>query len=246
MHAKYQNLWILVLGVCHSTGSIGSGLDSELLMVPWRRFECLIQLRWSLGLQTSRQGFFIFQGSCEIGLLKIFYLYRPQLFMKQMNQVMVVRSLTLNSYGKSVVSPMFLNLLVLRRAILSPAYTSQWLYVFDVHPDDKFACVGWIMGHWSHISFFNFILNSSFFIPVTDTSSMDPLPMVWLQLSSNPCLYMPLPLTIGKRLKSTNWLNFTPLPLPSSCCVDALRSLYARANKKTTNNVTKGLYMYGS
>ena len=28
---------------------------------------------------------------------------------------------------------------------------------------------------------------------------------------------------------------------------DALRSLYARANKKkTTNNATKGLYMYGS
>ena len=27
---------------------------------------------------------------------------------------------------------------------------------------------------------------------------------------------------------------------------DALRSLYAWANKKTTNNATKGLYMYGS
>ena len=85
MHAKYQNLWILVLGVCHSAGSIRSGLDSELLMVPWRRFECLIQLRWSLGpgLQTSRQGFFIFQGSCEIGLLKIFYLYKPRLFISR-------------------------------------------------------------------------------------------------------------------------------------------------------------------
>ena len=27
---------------------------------------------------------------------------------------------------------------------------------------------------------------------------------------------------------------------------DALRLLYARANKKNTNNATKGLYMYGS
>ena len=46
--------------------------------------------------------------------------------MKQMNPVKVVRSLTVNSYAKSPASPMFSNLLVLRRAILSP-YISPWL-----------------------------------------------------------------------------------------------------------------------
>ena len=55
-----------------------------------------------------------------------FHPYRPRSSMKQMNQVKVVRSLMVNSYGKSAASPMFSNLLGSRRAIPFP-YTSRWL-----------------------------------------------------------------------------------------------------------------------
>jgi acetyl-CoA synthetase len=63
-------------------------------------------------------------------------------------------------------------------------------YVFDAHPDDRFACmadVGWITGHTS--VFILSVLKSKFTIPVIDTLSMEPSPTAWPRLFESTPVY---------------------------------------------------------
>ena len=91
-------------------------------------------------------------------------------------------------------------------------------YVFDVHPDDKFACmadVGWITGH-TYVALFPshlIVPLISVFLQIV-TSSTALSPTVSPLPSSNPPLSTPHLLVTGRPSRSTSLLSSTLHPLP--------------------------------